>query len=73
MSTTRAILPLALLILVLPCGQALGQNGAKDIASLRESKEKELTKLRSEIASYEKKLSESEKKEKSTLDHIDDP
>jgi len=68
-----AIVPICIILAlsVLVSGQAWGQSNAREISKLREGKEKELTKLRAEIQAFEKRLSESEKKEKTTLDHID--
>ena len=64
-------LTLAVSVVVLFVGMSVypaqAQNGNKEIAK----SEKRLAELRSEIEAYEKKLKESEKRERSTLDRLD--
>ena len=48
-------------------GGASAQQASREITQ----KERELSRLRSEIQSYEKKLGESVKRERTTLEHLD--
>ena len=57
-----------LMLLVVFAFQAIAQRTNKEI----KQRENELQKLRDDIQAYEKKLNESEKKEKVTLDRLDD-
>ncbi|MFH0991551.1 MAG: peptidoglycan DD-metalloendopeptidase family protein [bacterium] len=61
---TYFLLLLAALVL---SGGAFGRQQDKEIAK----KERDLARLRTEIADYEKRLTESEKNERKTIDHID--
>lgn len=63
--TSGSLLFTALLCTVHPL---FGQQGDREIRK----KSQELERLREDIAAYEKKLKESEKKEKSTLERLDD-
>jgi len=69
MATRRLSLAVSLVALFLgtSVSPAQAQNGNKEIAK----SEKRLAELRSEIEAYEKKLGESEKRERSTLDRLD--
>jgi septal ring factor EnvC (AmiA/AmiB activator) len=62
---SRILIPLLFILFALP---AIAQRTNKEIRQ----RENELQKLRDDIQSYEKKLNESEKKEKVTLDRLDD-
>ncbi|HTP79512.1 MAG TPA: peptidoglycan DD-metalloendopeptidase family protein [Bacteroidota bacterium] len=62
------ILHLILVSLVLSAPAYGRQTGEKEI----KKREKELERLRNDIQSYERRLKESEKKERSTLDRLDD-
>jgi murein hydrolase activator len=55
-------------LLLLTSAQAASQRNSREI----KQKEEELQKLRKDIQAYEKKLNESEKKEKVTLERLDD-
>lgn len=59
--------------IVVVCAQQRSKDEPKAHAPSAQisQKEKELSKLRSEIQAYEKKIDESEKKERSTLDRLD--
>jgi septal ring factor EnvC (AmiA/AmiB activator) len=61
----RILLPFLFILVALP---ATAQRTSKEI----KQRENELQKLRSDIQAYTKKLSESEKREKVTLDRLDD-
>jgi len=69
MATRQLSLAVSLVALFMGAGvcSAQAQNGNKEIAK----SEKRLAELRSEIEAYEKKLVESEKRERSTLDRLD--
>lgn len=58
---------LCLVLLMWPAGVASAQQASREITQ----KERELSRLRSEIQSYEKKLGESVKRERTTLEHLD--
>lgn len=62
-----SVLALCLVLLVWPAGVVSAQQASREITQ----KERELSRLRTEIQSYEKKLGESVKRERSTLEHLD--
>lgn len=59
---------LLLVFLIVPSSAAVPQRGDREI----KKKEKELQKLRNDIEAYDKKLRQSEQREKSTLERLDD-
>jgi septal ring factor EnvC (AmiA/AmiB activator) len=69
MASRQLLLAMSVVALFVGMGvcRAQAQNGNKEIAK----SEKRLAELRSEIEAYEKKLQESEKRERSTLDRLD--
>ncbi|MBI3110704.1 MAG: peptidoglycan DD-metalloendopeptidase family protein [Ignavibacteriales bacterium] len=62
-----SVLALCVTLLVWPVGVVSAQQASREITQ----KERELSRLRTEIQSYEKKLGESVKRERSTLEHLD--
>ena len=62
-----SVLALCVVLLVWPAGVVSAQQASREITQ----KERELSRLRTEIQSYEKKLGESVKRERSTLEHLD--
>lgn len=60
------------LLLIIMTGILLGQTAAGQKTREITRQERELEKLRKEIAGFESRLKESEKRERSTLEHLDD-
>ena len=56
---------------LLLAGWGVENASAQQVSREITQKERELTRLRNEIQSYEKKLGESVKRERSTLEHLD--
>lgn len=68
MALTGSRIPVIILLLVFALASVSAQRTDREISS----REKELKQLRNDIQAFERKLQESEKKERSTLERLDD-